>query len=140
MTDVSGTLATVRKFPFTENKDVLNFPYARCRNVTYDEIGQLIRQYDTGDCGMYVRALVAAEEFMENPHKFLNAPQGFELIQRQLNQKQEKTPKKEKDVKDIVMKEDNIPPAAAIPTKPKGKILQNGLSLSNCKFFSYKNW
>lgn len=94
----------------------MNFPFTRCQNVSYEEIGQLIKQYDTGKCGTYVRALVAAEEFMENPHKFLNAPQGFELDSKQFSQKNNK--------KDIIMTESG---------ETTVKTSQNGLSLSNCK-------
>uniref|UniRef100_A0A7E4VGG8 Bromo domain-containing protein n=1 Tax=Panagrellus redivivus TaxID=6233 RepID=A0A7E4VGG8_PANRE len=81
LTDVSDRNLAVRHFPLAENPKSTSYPYSRAHNVTYDDIGDLIGLHDR-KAPEYVRALVAAEEFIEHPSNYIQLPPGFVMTQK----------------------------------------------------------
>lgn len=128
----------VRRFPLTENPEGQRYPLNWCHNVTYGGIEELIASNDCKGCPNYVRALVAAQEFMENPQNYVTLPEGYTFPQkpRPLVVKTKRSIKREKpeikqEVKhDIEMDEEK-------DVKNVSKFNQNGLALANCKFLLY---
>lgn len=99
--------------------------YCLGHNVTYEGIEDLIAKNDRKGCPDYVKALVSAQEFIENPRNYFTFPEGFQFPQKPRPPTRiDRRPVKN----DVDMVEEK-----AVKNVPK--VHQNGLTLSNCKFF-----
>jgi hypothetical protein len=139
------TEVLARRFPLNENLEGQRYPLKWCHNVTYNGIEELIASNDCKGLPNYVRALVSAQEFMENPQNYITLPAGFSHPQKPRPLITPK-PKRTYNKKDVEMKEvekeeeiSEDEEEGEKDVKTISKFSQNGLALANLSLSSSKN-